>query len=48
MGTDDEGVPILTQQPAGQRTQFCIALQSASVGISELAPVAPISSITLS
>ena len=25
MGADDEGVPILAQQPAGQGTQFCIA-----------------------
>ena len=24
-GVDDEGVPILAQQPAGQGTQFCIA-----------------------
>ena len=23
MGLDDEGVPILPQQPAGQRAQFC-------------------------
>ena len=23
MGLDDEGVPILAQQPAGQRAQFC-------------------------
>ena len=25
MGADDEGVPILAQQPAGQRSQFCIS-----------------------
>ena len=48
MGADDEGVPIVAQQPAGQGTQFCIATQSAAVGVSELAPVAPISAITLS
>ena len=24
MGSDDEGVPILAQQPANQRVQFCI------------------------
>ena len=25
MGADDEGVPILAQQPAGQCSQFCIS-----------------------
>ena len=25
MGTNDESVPMLTQQPAGQGSQFCIA-----------------------
>ena len=24
MGSDDEGVPILAQKPAGQRSEFCI------------------------
>ena len=25
MGADEEGVPMFTQQPTGQSTQFCIA-----------------------
>ena len=32
MGTDDEGVPILAQQSAGQRSKFCIFTPSSSVG----------------
>ena len=32
MGADDEGVPILAQQPAGQGTQFCIATPVSTSG----------------
>ena len=48
MGSDDEGVPIFAQQPAGQLSQLCIPFPVRVGGISELTPVAPISSITLS
>ena len=32
MGSDDEGVPILAHQPAGQRAQFCIPTPIGVVG----------------
>ena len=32
MGSDDEGVPILAQQPASQRAQFCISTLISVVG----------------
>ena len=32
MGSDDEGVPILAHQPAGQRGQFCIPTPVSVVG----------------
>ena len=48
MGTDDEGVPILAQKPAAQHSQFCVSTPVSVGGCISIAPVAPISSITLS
>ena len=38
MGADDEGVPILAQQPAGQGTQFCIATPVSTSGCIGIGP----------
>ena len=48
MGSDDEGVSILAQQRLINACNSVFPLQLALVGVSELVPVAPISSITLS
>ena len=48
MGTDDESVPILAQKPAAQDSQFCVSTPVSVGGCISIAPVAPISSITLS
>ena len=48
MGSNDEGVPMLFQQPVRQRSQFFIATPIRGCGTSALAPVAPMTGITLS